>query len=92
MTSQQEADQMLAEWRAERAAAKIRGDAAMPAHCLAEYPYLGNFAACEPWAARGMSCDECKVSWTGCWDNFQCPQCGNGDLPWCDDSIEPDMN
>jgi hypothetical protein len=44
--------------------------------------YLGNFAACEPWAAVGMQCDDCDVSWTGCWDNFQCPKCGKGELPW----------
>ena len=48
---------------------------------MSEYKYLGYFAACEPWAAQGMSCDDCKVSWTGCWDNFQCPQCGKGELP-----------
>lgn len=46
------------------------------------YEYLGNHAACEPWAAVGMSCDKCKVSWTGCWDNYQCPKCGDGELPW----------
>lgn len=45
------------------------------------YKYLGNFAACEPWAARGMFCDKCAVSWVGCRDNFQCPQCGEGELP-----------
>lgn len=47
-----------------------------------EYQYLGNLAACEPWAAVGMSCDKCKVDWTGCWDNYQCPKCGEGELPW----------
>jgi hypothetical protein len=46
------------------------------------YKYLGNFAACEQWAARMMFCDDCGVSWTGCWDNFECPKCGNGELPW----------
>jgi hypothetical protein len=51
---------------------------------MAVYEHLGNFAACEPWAAQGMSCDDCKVSWTGCWDNFQCPKCGKGDLPTCE--------
>jgi hypothetical protein len=44
--------------------------------------YLGNFAACEPWAAKSMQCDKCMVSWTGCWDNFQCPHCGEGELPF----------
>lgn len=51
---------------------------------MIDYKYLGNFAACEPWAAQGMSCDDCMVSWTGCWDNFQCPKCGNGELPSCE--------
>jgi len=46
--------------------------------------YLGNFAACEPWAAQGMTCYDCNVSWTGCWDNFQCPKCGKGELPSCE--------
>jgi len=50
-----------------------------------DYKYLGNFAACEPWAAVGMSCDKCKVQWTGCWDNYQCPKCGEGELPWLGD-------
>lgn len=45
------------------------------------YRYLGNFSATEPWHSRYMSCDKCMVSWTGCWDNFQCPQCGDGELP-----------
>jgi hypothetical protein len=48
---------------------------------VSDYKYLGNFAACEPWAAQGMQCHECQVSWTGCWDNFQCPRCGQGELP-----------
>ena len=46
-----------------------------------EYKYLGDFSACEPWAARHMECHDCKVSWTGCWDNFQCPKCLEGELP-----------
>lgn len=56
-----------------------------------KYTYLGNFSACEPWAAVGMSCDKCRVSWTGCWDNYQCPKCGDGDLPWnaCDSVEQP---
>jgi hypothetical protein len=59
---------------------------------LREYKYLGNFAACEPWAAQGMSCDDCSVSWTGCWDNFQCPKCGNGELPNCNfPELKPDL-
>lgn len=50
------------------------------------YKYLGNFSATPPWHDQGMSCHKCKVKWTGCWDNFQCPQCGEGELP--DNSIE----
>ena len=46
--------------------------------------YLGNFAACEAWAAIGMQCDECNVSWIGCWDNFECPICRRGELPNAD--------
>jgi hypothetical protein len=49
-----------------------------------DYRYLGDFAACEMWAARSMSCDTCRVSWTGCWDNFLCPECGMGELPGFD--------
>jgi hypothetical protein len=49
---------------------------------MSDLKYLGNFAACEQWAAVGMQCDDCSVSWIGCWDNFQCPQCGKGELPW----------
>jgi hypothetical protein len=45
------------------------------------YEYLGNFSATDPAYSRGMSCDKCEVSWTGCWDNFQCPKCGEGELP-----------
>lgn len=46
-----------------------------------EYKYLGNFSATPPWFDVSMSCHICKVSWTGCWDNFQCPVCGEGELP-----------
>jgi hypothetical protein len=45
------------------------------------YRYLGNYSAVDPAYSRSMSCDDCKVSWTGCWDNFQCPLCGQGELP-----------
>jgi hypothetical protein len=48
---------------------------------LTSYEYLGDFSATPPWHSRAMSCDDCRVSWTGCWDNFQCPKCGMGDLP-----------
>ncbi len=52
------------------------------------YEYMGNLSACEPWAAVGMSCDKCKVSWTGCWDNYQCPKCGEGELPWREGALD----
>jgi ATP-dependent protease ClpP protease subunit len=48
------------------------------------YEYLGDFSAAPPWASRAMDCHKCKVSWTGCWDNFQCPRCGEGELPSAD--------
>jgi hypothetical protein len=49
-----------------------------------DYKYLGDFSATPPQYSRGMFCDDCKVRWTGCWDNFQCPQCGQGELPSSD--------
>ena len=51
---------------------------------MAEYKYLGNFSAVDPAYSVLMSCDKCEVSWTGCWDNYQCPRCGEGELPWKD--------
>lgn len=46
-----------------------------------EYEYLGNFSAVGPAYSRGMRCHDCKVEWVGCWDNFMCPKCGQGELP-----------
>ena len=46
-----------------------------------EYEYIGNFSAVDPAYSVGMICDDCEVAWTGCWDNFQCPKCGEGELP-----------
>lgn len=46
-----------------------------------ELEYLGDFSNTPPWHSRFMYCEPCKVSWTGCWDNFQCPRCGEGELP-----------
>lgn len=48
---------------------------------MKDYEYLGNFSATPPQYDRSMSCDKCRVSWTGCWDNFQCPKCDEGELP-----------
>jgi len=49
-----------------------------------EPEYLGNFSAVDPVYSRHMACYVCNVSWTGCWDNFQCPKCGEGELPTYD--------
>jgi hypothetical protein len=46
--------------------------------------YVGNFSAVDPAYSRHMACHKCKVEWTGCWDNFQCPECGDGELPSMD--------
>lgn len=51
---------------------------------MSEYKYLGDFSATPVWHTRHMECHDCKVSWGGCWDNFQCPKCGQGDLPSSD--------
>ena len=48
---------------------------------MEEYKYLGNFSAVGPAHTRHMSCHDCKVSWDGCWDNFMCPKCGEGEIP-----------
>lgn len=45
------------------------------------YKYLGDFSATPPQYSRSMSCHDCKVSWAGCWDNFECPICRKGDIP-----------
>ncbi len=46
-----------------------------------EFEYLGDFSATPPQYSRHMVCVDCKVSWTGCWDNFECPKCRKGELP-----------
>lgn len=46
------------------------------------YTYLGDLSSVEPWNVRQMFCDVCMVSWGGCWDAFECPKCGAGELPW----------
>jgi hypothetical protein len=48
---------------------------------IAKYQYLGDYSATPPQYSRYMNCDSCKVSWTGCWDNFMCPKCSKGELP-----------
>ncbi len=42
-----------------------------------DYKYLGNFNAATPEAGVYLTCDQCSVSWIGCWDNNCCPQCGD---------------
>ena len=61
----------------------------MPPNLLAidEYEYLVDFSATEPWHSRGMSCGDCRVSWTGCWDEFLCPKCRMGELPGSGEKI-----
>jgi hypothetical protein len=41
----------------------------------------GNLSAVDPPYQRAMQCDDCKTKWMGCWDNFTCPECGEGELP-----------
>ena len=43
--------------------------------------YLGDVSSVEPWHRVHMECHDCQVSWGGCWDAFQCPKCGKGELP-----------
>jgi len=52
---------------------------------IEDYKYLGDYSATPPGHDRFMSCDKCRVSWTGCWDNFQCPKCGDGEIPTYDE-------
>ena len=49
-----------------------------------EYKYIGDFSATPPWGATNILCHDCKIQFTGCWDNFQCPQCGKGEIPSAD--------
>jgi hypothetical protein len=41
----------------------------------------GDLSAVDPPYRRRMRCEKCKTKWMGCWDNFQCPECGEGELP-----------
>lgn len=43
--------------------------------------FLGDLSAVDPVYARLMVCQPCNVSWRGCWDAFECPECGQGELP-----------
>jgi len=55
---------------------------------MIEYKYIGNFSAADPAYSRGFSCHDCKVDYTGCWDNFMCPICGKGELPYHPETLE----
>lgn len=46
-----------------------------------QYENLGNLSALTQEHSRQMDCHACRVTWLGCWDNFQCPRCGHGELP-----------
>lgn len=50
-----------------------------------EYQHLGDLSAVEPPYRVPMRCDDCRVAWDGCWDAFECPKCGRGELPWKND-------
>lgn len=54
--------------------------------------YLGDLSAVDPVYTRRMTCEHCNVSWDGCWDAFECPQCGDGELPNSDLSLKVDLN
>jgi hypothetical protein len=45
------------------------------------YRDLGDLSAVEPPYRIRMQCDRCRIVWYGCWDQFQCPECGEGELP-----------
>lgn len=45
------------------------------------YKDYGNLSAVDPPYQGSMTCEKCKTRWLGCWDNFQCPECGEGELP-----------
>lgn len=42
----------------------------------------GDISAVDPPYAVGMDCGPCHATWRGCWDVFECPNCGDGELPW----------
>lgn len=41
----------------------------------------GDLSAVDPPARVAMRCEACRTRWYGCWDNFTCPECGEGELP-----------
>jgi hypothetical protein len=53
-----------------------------------QYRDYGDLSAVDPPNRVSMQCDSCRVRWQGCWDNFQCPECGEGQLPNSDEPLE----
>jgi hypothetical protein len=45
------------------------------------YKDYGNRSSVDPPYSVAMRCDVCKTKWIGCWDNYECPECGEGELP-----------
>jgi exosome complex RNA-binding protein Csl4 len=48
----------------------------------------GDLSAVGPPYTVSMRCESCRTKWLGCWDNFQCPECGEGELPKATDGNE----
>jgi len=46
-----------------------------------KYKYYGDISAVPPERSVLIYCDNCEICFTGCWDNFLCPECGEGELP-----------
>lgn len=47
---------------------------------MSEYKYIGNYSAAPAERSQLMYCEDCKVSFTGCWDNSECPLCHENKL------------
>lgn len=43
-----------------------------------EYTYVGNFSSGPPHYSILLSCDDCRIKWTGCAAAADCPKCGKG--------------
>lgn len=41
------------------------------------YENLGDLNAAPPERSIFLYCDKCRVKWTGCQDQSECPRCGN---------------
>ena len=52
-----------------------------PKDIISNIEYLGDLSMTPAGRSRYMVCYECMVSWNGCWDAFECPKCGAGELP-----------